>query len=45
MALKTNSKKAITNLRSYIVENIGQEVFDELVDSKEYQVPDKKIIV
>ena len=40
--LRTNSKKAIANLRSYIVENIGQELFDELVESKEYQVPDKK---
>ena len=42
MTLRTNSKKAITNLRSYIVENLGQEVFDELVDSKEYQAPDKR---
>lgn len=40
--LRTNSKKAIANLRSYIVENIGQELFDELVESKEYQMPDKK---
>lgn len=40
--LKTNSKKAITNLRSYIEENLGQELFDELVEGKEYQVPDKK---
>lgn len=40
--LRTNSKKAITNLRSYIEENVGQELFDELVESKEYQVTDKK---
>lgn len=40
--LKTNSKKAIANLRSYIVENIGQELFDELVESKEYQAPNEK---
>lgn len=43
--LRTNSKKAITNLRSYIAENVGQELFDELVENKEYQVPDKKNIV
>lgn len=43
--LKTNSKKAITNLKSYIEENLGQELFDELVEGKEYQVPDKKNIV
>lgn len=40
--LRTNSKKAITNLRSYIEENIGNELFDELVESKEYQAPNKK---